>query len=622
MRLDSASMPTRLPMPLVLPVPSTARARMGSLLAWSSRALLLVLLGLLPTRGALAASLEAVLDREVIALGDSAVLQVTLQGTSETPRIPAIPGVDIRQVSSQRQFAFVNGVQSSTLVLGYGITPSRLGEFTLGPVTVSIRGQTLSSAPLKLRVVAPNDPAAARGDGLDEAAFLELHLPATEVYVGERFVAEAHLYALGGNLRQSPQFQADGFTLGPLSNSQTETNVRTNNRIYARVRFIQPLTAARTGDLPLQASGGLIEIPINRRGPGNDIFEEFFGGREVRRFSLATPPTTLHVLPLPRQGQPPGFNGAVGDFQVGMTATPVRVAAGDPIKVSIQIRGRGNFDSVQLPEQPAWKGFRVYPPTSTNAPNDVTGLTGTKTFEQVLIPESADLTELPGLQFSFFNPATRKYQTERTPAIPLQVSAGATTPSLPVTAGQGNADPKASEPKLLPLKPHLGPVVAETTAAPWIHQPWFVALYLLPGLGWFGTRLWNRARQRRDADATARQREQLLGRVASGLRKLDASISRSDSEAFHADLFRVLQDSLAARTGLPSASITEGTLDTALPSGSLPPETLQALHALFQACNQARYARQATPGDLQELRDAAANVTRKLAERPLPSRPG
>lgn len=596
--------------PAVSRHPSPARQGLAGLFG-------LILL-LIPSLG-FAASIKAQLNREVVGLGDSAMLEVTLDGVDGTPTVPGVPGLDIRQVSKQSQITIVNGRPSSTLTLGFSVTPSRLGEFAVGPVTVRSTGGVLTAPAVKLRVVPPNDPAARRADALDGAAFLELHVPAREIYVGERIVAEAHLYALGGNLTRTPVFEANGFTLGRLTNAPTERNIRTNNHIYARIRLLQPLTAARTGELPVSATGGLLEIAVSS---GRDLLEDFFGSRTVRRFNLATDPATLRVLPLPREGQPPEFNGAVGDFTAQLTASPTEVAAGDPVTARITLRGRGNFDSVLLPDQPAWRGFRAYPPQVQTEFTDPVEMNGAKTFEQVLIPESADLKEIPGFTFAFFDPAQKAYRMVRTPPVPLRVSAGAATPSLPANAAQGAPATAAtsSKPTQIPLRPHLGPLVAEMPGQIWLRQPAFPVVYVLPILTWLGVRGWRRHRASRDADSVARQRAALRKRVAEGLRQLVQLQSAGDLDGFHATLFRVLQDAIAARTGLASASITEGTLDAAFPPGSIPDETRASLHGLFQACNQARYAKGATAGDLAALREEADGVTRKLAETAPPSR--
>lgn len=576
----------------------------------------MLLLGLAP--GVQAATLEAQLEREVIALGESVALQISVQGLSAQgiaevglPRIPDIPGLRIERVRGPNtSVRSINGRTSAAYDVVYQVTPSKLGEYTLPAFQTSVQGTTLSSAPLKLKVVKSGDPAAARGDGLDNAVFLTLDLPNREVFVGETLVAEAWLHAIGGELRQAPQFRAEGFTLGKAPERPTrESNIRTNNQIYSRLRFLQPLTAAKAGDLEVQLQNCIHDVIFQRRSNGQDPFEDFFGmGRETRRFTVGTEPRTVHVRPLPREGVPAGFGGAVGNFTLALTASPTNVVAGDPITLRIEIRGRGNFDAVQIPEQTTWNGFRVYPPTSSFETQDPLGISGVKRFEQVATPESSTLTQLPPLVFAYFDPEARVYRTLRSAAVPIRVSAGASTPALPNGNNSGGATNVAT-PDLLPLRPHLGEVMAAQSS--WAMQPWFIGLNLAPFAAWFALWNWRRHVARRERDQAGHERRRLRRQLEEDLGALRELARRPDAEAFHGTLFRALQGMVALRLGQPPASITEGALEELRPHG-VAEETVTTLHRLFQAANQVRYARTGQAADLESLRREAEAVAGTL----------
>lgn len=589
-----------LPAPVLFRTPALRR------LALLGASLLALGLSVFPTR---AATLTATLDRDVIALGDTATLKVSIEGGNgqEAPRIPEVAGLQITAAGSGRSFTFENGRQTFTIENSYAVTARRIGEFRIGPVTVVAGGKTLSDGPLTLKVVKADDPSLAQKDALSRAAFLGLDTSKREVWVGEPLMVETRLYAIGGRLQQAPQLQADGFTLGKQLDPAQEGNFRTNNMIYSRIRFAQSVIPARAGDLAIQASDCIIDIPVSRRGGGGGGFFEdaFFNLRENRRFTLACEPVPVKVRPLPTAGVPPGFNGAIGDFDIALTASPTNLQAGDPVTLRIEISGRGNFDSVQLADSPQWSGFRVYPATGTFQTEDPLGLAGVKKFEQVVTPESASITEIPALTFSCFSPRTGSYQTLRTRPVPLRVAPGAATPTIPVPAGTTVASTTTNAtPTLPPLKPHLGPIVA--VASPVVFQPWFLGLAALPAILWSGFLAWERERRRRGADPEARRRADLERRVAEGLRALGELAGKPAAEPFFAALFRVLQEMVALPLGQPPASITEGVLDTDLPRRGVAPETIAALHRLFQACNQARYTRGGSPADREELRAAAA----------------
>lgn len=168
-------------------------------------------------------------------------------------------------------------------------------------------------------------------------------------------------------------------------------------------------------------------------------------------------------------------------------------------------------------------------------------------------------------------------------------------------------------PSLRPLKPHLGVAIAPSPLL--LAQPWFLGLLALPAAAWSALAAWQEARRRLGANPEARRRADLERRVESGLRALARLAEQPDPEPFFAALFRLLQDMVALPLGNPPASITEGVVDSELPKRGVPTGTIEALHRLFQACNQARYGRGGSPGDRAELGREAANVWSDLRTR-------
>ena len=168
-----------------------------------------------------------------------------------------------------------------------------------------------------------------------------------------------------------------------------------------------PLTLrpVKTGTLVLTSLTATIVVELApQRGRRESIFDDFFQRTEQQQLSLATDAQDLQILPLPKENAPADFNGAVGTYAMTVTAGPTNVMAGDPVTVHVQIAGRGALDSLTLPDQPAWQDFKTFPPTSKVETTDSMGLRGTKTFEQVIVPQSPDIKQLPPLSFSYSNP--------------------------------------------------------------------------------------------------------------------------------------------------------------------------------------------------------------------------
>src|SRR2546423_2706894 len=282
-----------------------------------------------------------------------------------------------------------------------------------------------------------------------------------------------------------PQLQAEGFSLGPAPRpSQSRTQI--GNAVYNLLIFKSSATAAKTGNLSLGLADYNLTLLIpnsnQRRRDQFDPFAGFFGpSMQQRPIILRCEPQMMRVLPLPTQNIPPTFHGAVGAFSMAVSAGPTNLAVGDPITLKVQIQGQGQLDAVSLPAQPAWRDFTAYPPSSKVESSDPLGVSGSKSFEQVIIPQNHEIKMLPPFQFSFFDPNQKAYRTLSGPALPLNVrpAASASAPVSTNAPSQQNAPPVDD---ILHIKPRLDEVVA--ARSPLIQQRWFLALQAFPVLTW------------------------------------------------------------------------------------------------------------------------------------------
>ncbi|MEI8312032.1 MAG: BatD family protein, partial [Verrucomicrobiota bacterium] len=131
----------------------------------------------------------------------------------------------------------------------------------------------------------------------------------------------------------------------------------------------------------------------------------FADNREV---TLKTKPVQIEVQPLPKDGRPEDFSGAVGKFSMEATVSPKKVSAGEPVNLKVAVSGQGNFEGMGAPALTGDEGWRSYPPSDKFQSTDSIGFTGEKTFEFALIARQ-DQTRTPGARFSYFDPSTGKY---------------------------------------------------------------------------------------------------------------------------------------------------------------------------------------------------------------------
>ena len=542
---------------------------------------------------AAAANLSATLDRDTITLGESAILALTFEGASpDSIQLPAFnSNLQVTEVGTSSQFRIVNGSSSSSVIHNFRLTPRQPGDYAIPAFTVDVGGEKLTSQPVTLRVLEPHAASAAAINSGSELAFLKLILPRKEVYVGETFTAQLQLHLLNRiqnvDQVQLTAFPADGFTVGKMIEGERR-QVQIGNAIYTLVPIEVALKAIKAGPQTIGpvTFGLVVELPSSGR-PRN-VFDIFNHG-EQRQLSVATGTETLQSLMLPREGAPPDFNGAIGRFTMNMTAGPTNISAGDPITVRVQISGRGSLDGLSLPDQPAWHDFKTYPPTAKVETTDKLGLQGTKTFEQIVTPQNADIKALPPISFSFFDPDVKGYRTLTQPAVPLLVRPGAVSAAPMVVTSQKrqeNSPPPAQD--IVPNKQRLGTLAQ--IGPPLVQQAWFLTLQSVPLLAFVSAVVIRRRAESLAHNPRLRRQREVVHIVEKGLRDLKQFASENNSEAFFGTLVRLLQEQLGERLDLPATAITEAVVEERLRPRGVPEGILSHLQELFQLSNLARYA--------------------------------
>jgi hypothetical protein len=347
----------------------------------------------------------------------------------------------------------------------------------------------------------------------------------------------------------------------------------------------------------------------------NDVFG-FFGRYQRRPVTLASPPVAVNVLPLPSTNVPPSFTGAIGAFNWTVAAGPNTVSAGDPITMKIVVDGRGNLDNVKLPDL-NWPDFKSYSPNISTTPDDQLGLSGSKTFEQVIVPQSASVREIPALTFAYFDPDQKRYVELRHPAIPISVKPAAGGQAIPtVLAGKSEQSPEPPENRtdIVHIKSDMGTVGLLSPAL--VQRPWFLLLQLIPIAGLAGASLWRKRKDELARNPRLRRKIETSRTVAGGLVELRGLAANNQGEQSYALLFRLLQEQLGERLDLPASAITEAAVDEGLPKRGASADLIARLHQLFSICNQARYAPVQTHEELQAITSNLENALLELQQLP------
>ena len=319
---------------------------------------------------------------------------------------------------------------------------------------------------------------------------------------------------------------------------------------------------------------------------------DFFGRAQIelagsRPILVEVDRAPVVVRPLPEEGRPNGFTGAVGRFQVRASASPREVSVGDPITLTIEVTDMGDGSSIDLANlrppdlraDPALDGFRI-PDTPT------TGVAEgrRKTFTETLRPERDDLTEIPGIAFPSFDPVLDRYVLERTQPIPIAVSPserldlGSAVIGTDAALGPAATRLTVAEGTLRANRSIESALLGQST----IRIGWPVgSLLAMPPIA-FAIATLARSRIRH------RQRNPHL--VRASLARRDA-LATLDGDGPTADrVYRALAGMVAARLHRPDVAMTPREMLEAVERTGLDASCREELKAVLEISENARYA--------------------------------
>jgi hypothetical protein len=541
-------------------------------------------------------SVVASVDRNHVVFGESVTLTIAVQGTQSgaQPSIPRVDGLGFDGPSTQSSFSLNNGQMSQSISFVYQVTPARTGEFTIPAIAVNVGGRSYSTEPIRLVV----EKGLAQNDAGQEL-FADIRAPSRRMYPGQTEPVQVVLFSrtdvplrgVGGF-----SYDADGLEFKFLQNLKTGTLV-TNGESF-NVHVIEgSISPSRTGTLSLGPCILKAQLTVRRQGGSGWPFDDMFGRVEVREVPVTVDAVPIEVLPLPEEGRPADFGGAIGQWKLDVTAKPTDIAVGDPITVTIKISGNGNIDTVPMPKLGPLDGFKTYDPTTKTTKDDL-NTTGERVMQQVLIAKSTDVKELPEVRLAYFDPEARAYKTAVQTPIKLVVKAG-TGGQTTIVSGGGRLRPDEKLGQdIVYLKGDLGPAAP---GVPFCGSATFWALNVTPVLALLGTVGWKRRTDRLRGDVAYARRT----RAAKKARKLLTSATSYD------EIQRALQHYLGDRLNIPVGGITASVIDERLVPRGVDGELADRARACFDACDTARFAGGGAGMSVQATRD---NVERLIDE--------
>lgn len=529
--------------------------------------------------------------------------------------------------SSSYSSQWVNGVSSSSSSEEYTMVyrADQAGKYTVGSATVSVGGKQYSTKPFTIEILPP-DRSAQQGNNrgsqsvqIDNAntqtagkqvsskdLFVRIILSKSNVYEQEAVVCTIKLYTK----YQISQFIANiqpsynGFLIEelPVSPNLNEIeHVNGENYMVAELKKCI-LFPQQSGKLTI--TSGTYDVTVVQ-------YEQFrtpFGIMRQpveKQLQVKSNTSSVNILALP-EPKPASFNGAVGNFTVSTEIKPQVLKTYEAATYSYIIRGSGNIKYLKSPTIGFPSQFDVYDPQNNiNAKPSGNTVSGTVTIDYTFIPQFVGKYEIPGTEFTYFNPATRKYETLTTQKYDLTVAKGSGAASQAPKGGieQKNRDILHIKTGDLHLKQEHS--YAVEGFGYWL---WYIVPLILLAAVLFYYRKALKARSDMQLMRTKRANKVAQKRLRAAKQWMRAG----DKNKFYAEVLTALWGYLSDKIQIPVSELNKENISAELTNYGATDEMIAAVIEVLNNCEFAQYAPELSGNDMESIYSAAADAMDKL----------
>ena len=522
-------------------------------------------------------SFRAEVDKSTVALDDTVTCSIVVSGSdlNDLPQ-PATPRFDNLTLISNSQssnITIVNNSASAVYTFDYILRPGRVGPASIGRSNVSFRGTTYYSDPISVTVTKAT---------------------------GKPKAPPKQMMSIFDNL----MFGGSGPALVPdpvqVKTSVSRAVAYVNQLLVLDFTFRQRVNLLEPPRYIPPATTGFwsVELPQGKK-PGGEqhlktaLFPTLPGDLKIGAASLSykadpfsaaqtvtTRPISIKVLPLPDAGKPEYFEGSVGKYKMTVAPDKAEIEKGKPLLLVAKIFGEGNIQSVSEPVFEAGPAFRKL---SSSSKDEVTkgfdSLSGTKTFEIIVLPLKEGAQELPPLKFDYFDPEAKKYVELVSDRFQINVLPS----NLAVSPDGGNVLPKEN----------AGTVKVGFGLWNFLKRNWLALagmvflLALLYGL----VKLWQGRPRRGQTLKIARKK----------LKKAKQLLKANKLKASVAEIYQTVADYLGHKFSFAAGGLTTDRLLDALSEKGVSRELRERIEAFTSECDLVRF----TPSSLDKKRVAA-----------------
>lgn len=495
------------------------------------------------------------------------------------------------------QSSWVNGKSSFSKTYTYFLQPTKKGKLEVGQAEIEVKGQVYKTSPISIEVTsAVDNPGDGSGNQIDlsDAIHLVAEVSDYKPYLNEGISVVYKLYVSPTtnvrNWQSLDEPKYTGFWSQNIDLKGQEVKEGTyggNPYRYVELRRTV-LYPQKTGELTIEplSLDISVEVPSNKR--------DFFGRRlyDVTQKTVSAKSKTVDVRSLPQEGKPIDFSGAVGEFKLKVKTNKDELLASESLNYDVIISGKGNLSLMNMPKPKFPSAIESYDPEHTeNVKTRSSGMYGEVKDKYTLVPNTAGQFKINPISFTYFDTRAEAYKTINSKPVSINVKANpniTTTPTNSTDTVQMNDQNKNYVSDIT----QLNFIRPETKLKPIESTPFFrstlfwslvsVFTFMIPLLlvfrksGLFKTDSKNRSNKHLD---------KLAKKYLS-----EAKSSIGQPETFYTNLELALHKFLKAKLRIKTHELSKENLKVRLMDKSVNEADVEALLAMIEKCELARYA--------------------------------
>lgn len=587
--------------------------------------------------------------RNTVSAGQTFQITFDVNAHAQDFRTPSLKGLKLvggPNTGFSSSTSIINGKVSQSVSNTFTILvqAEKEGTANVGAASCTVDGKTVTSKPFSIKVekADPNsnhqqqnqsgwgwgqqqqrprqqqqqDPQPSQNID-NNTLFARASISKNSLYQGEEAIIVYKIYT------QVPltQFQIDklprnkGFWSEDLSENMTQVKQYTetyNGRQYqvAEIRrgALYPQENGTLNIAPLKTDVvAIIQTQMQRQRTGTifDFFidDPFFTPTRNQAVvkSLTSNSISVKVKPLP--DAPAGFAGGVGHFDIKAKTDLDQLHAGDAFTYSVTVSGRGNLSLLEAPTIEFPKGMEVYEPrVIDNINKGDNGLSGSRTFEWIVTPQTQGEYDMPDFDYVYFDPISGQYITKKCNKIHIKVDKPLHNSSAKSDVKILNSDIHhiSKQTKLNNINNHKAPVL-------------FWILTILPALAAALIVIFARRQQDIVSDEASMRLQRATKLARKRLRNAERHLNDGDDERFYEEIYKALWGGIADKFNIQQSLLSSDTIRQHLSDKHVDETLQQDILATLADVDFARFA----PGDSstkkQNIYNKAMNTITQIA---------